>query len=70
MGRQGVGGCCPSGYSCGVSCTATAVVVQGGATGTATVAKDNGVGRLGVRWGRGNVGVVLALNLVGVLLWT
>ena len=39
------GGCCPSGYACGTSCTATAVVVQGGATGTATVAKDNGAER-------------------------
>ena len=36
------GGCCPSGYACGTSCTATGVVVQGGATGTAKVAKDNG----------------------------
>ena len=35
------GGCCPSGYACGTSCTATGVVVQGGATGTAKVAKDN-----------------------------
>ena len=38
------GGCCPSGYACGTSCTATAVVVQGGKTGTATVAKDNAAG--------------------------
>ena len=43
------GGCCPSGYACGTSCTATAVVVQGGQTGTATVAKDNGVESLSVR---------------------
>lgn len=44
------GGCCPSGYACGTSsCTATGVVVQGGATGTAKVAKDNGVGRADVR---------------------
>lgn len=39
-------GCCPSGYDCGTSsCTATGVVVQGGATGTAKVAKDNGAER-------------------------
>ena len=40
------GGCCPSGYACGTSCTATAVVVQGGKTGTAQVAKDNAAGIL------------------------
>ena len=61
-GSAGGGGCCPSGYSCGTSCTATAVVVQGGLTGTATVAKDNGVGRVGR--GRGGIGVVLALIVV------
>ena len=66
-GSSGGGGCCPSGYSCGTSCTATAVVVQGGATGTATVAKDNGVGRVGR--GRGDVGVVLALVVVVFLCW-
>nr|UPX44712.1 hypothetical protein FAC7G5_23 [Penicillium fuscum] len=65
-GSAGGGGCCPSGYSCGTSCTATAVVVQGGQTGTATVAKDNGVGRVGR--GRGEIGVVLAF-VVGVLLF-
>lgn len=43
------GGCCPSGYACGTSCTATGVVVQGGATGTAKVAKDNDAGRADVR---------------------
>ena len=43
------GGCCPSGYACGASCTATDVVVQGGATGTAKVAKDNGAERVGLR---------------------
>ena len=43
------GGCCPSGYACGTSCTATGVVVQGGATGTAQVAKDNGAERADAR---------------------
>ena len=45
-----------------MSCTATAVVVQGGQTGTATVAKDNGVGSMSR--GRGNIGIVLALVVV------
>ena len=40
--------------------------MQGGQTGTATVAKDNGAGR--VSRGRGNIGVVLAL-LVVLLFW-
>ena len=40
------GGCCPSGYSCGESCIATGVNIGGGVTGTAKVAKDNGIGRL------------------------
>ena len=44
------GGCCPSGYACGTSCTATAVVVQGGQTGTATVAKNNEAGRMEMGW--------------------
>ena len=65
-GSSGGGGCCPSGYSCGASCTATAVVVQGPATGTATVAKDNGVGRMGC-WGRGNMRIVLSLMVVVLL---
>ncbi|KAL6715033.1 Bud site selection protein 6 [Lecanora helva] len=39
------GGCCPMGYACGTSCTATGVIVQGGQTGTATVAKNNLGGR-------------------------
>lgn len=40
------GGCCPSGYACGTSCTATGVVVQGGSTGTAQVAKNNRAGTI------------------------
>ena len=54
------GGCCPSGYACGTSCTATGVVVQGGATGTAKVAKDNGAERAVVRsWmATGAIGLV------------
>ena len=42
-GATGGGGCCPSGYDCGESCTATGVNTGGGAIGTAKVAKDNGV---------------------------
>lgn len=42
---DGGGGCCPSGYACGESCTATGVNVGGGVTGTAKVAKDNGIAR-------------------------
>lgn len=42
-------GCCPSGYACGASCTATGVVLQGGATGTAEVAKNNGADRADAR---------------------
>lgn len=42
------GGCCPSGYACGTSCTATDVVVQGGKTGTAQVAKNNDAGSIGM----------------------
>ena len=38
----GGGGCCPSGYACGESCTATGVNLGAGVTGTAKVAKDNG----------------------------
>ena len=38
----GGGGCCPSGFACGESCTATGVNLGGGMTGTAKVAKDNG----------------------------
>lgn len=54
------GGCCPSGYACGTSCTATGVVVQGGATGTAKVAKDNGAERADVRsW--------VAIGLLGLV---
>ena len=45
---EGGGGCCPSGYACGESCTATDVNVGGGVTGTAKVAKDNGVERVGI----------------------
>lgn len=54
------GGCCPSGYVCGTSCTATGVVVQGGATGTAKVAKDNGAERADMRsWiSLGGIGLV------------
>ena len=42
-------GCCPSGYTCGdgASCTATDVVLNGGATGTVEVAKNNGAGGSG-----------------------
>lgn len=54
------GGCCPSGYACGTSCTATGVVVQGGATGTAKVAKDNGAGRAEVR-------IWTAIGVIGVI---
>lgn len=44
------GGCCPSGYACGTSCTATAVVVQNGQTGTAEVAKNNLAGVVESTW--------------------
>ena len=43
-GSDGGGGCCPSGYACGESCTATGVNLGAGETGTATVAKNNGSG--------------------------
>lgn len=57
------GGCCPSGYACGTSCTATAVVVQGGATGTAKVAKDNTGQKVGA--GGWQMGIaVLTLSFV------
>ena len=46
-GMGGGGGCCPSGYVCGESCTATGVNVGGGTTGTAKVAKGNGVEKKG-----------------------
>ncbi len=62
------GGCCPSGYACGTSCTATAVVVQGGATGTAKVAKEsNGAGQLG---GKGwTAWTMVGMMSVGVLIF-
>lgn len=55
-GEDGGGGCCPSGYACGESCTATGVDIGDGVTGTATVAKNNEAGRLG----SGQVGVMFA----------
>lgn len=59
------GGCCPSGYACGTSCTATAVVVSGGKTGTAQVAKNNRAGRVQIAgWAIGaGVGLVYLLNV-------
>ena len=64
-GSGGGGGCCPSGYSCGTSCTATAVVVNGGVTGTATVAKGNAGARVGMSMGGWICQFVL---VVGILL--
>ena len=61
------GGCCPSGYACGTSCTATGVVVgTAGVTGTGKVAKDNGAERIGGK-GAGLWVVVSGVGL-GVLL--
>ena len=64
-GSGGGGGCCPSGYSCGTSCTATAVVVNGGVTGTAMVAKGNAGARVGMSMGGWICQFVL---VVGILL--
>lgn len=58
------GGCCPSGYACGTSCSATAVVLQNGATGTAEVAKDNGVEALKAGRSMVTAGIGLAIFLL------
>ena len=61
-GDQG-GGCCPSGFACGESCTATGVNLGAGVTGTAKVAKDNGNGGSSLS---GSVAWILALDLLAL----
>ena len=54
------GGCCPSGYACGVSCTATA----SGVAPVGKIATGGGEGRMMIGW---EVGFLMAAVVAFVL---